>query len=156
MQSAAVLVSLNQPPPDRQYAKTDSVPHLGIKSVVMPKDKSKPWQITFELTATGKKPVAMSQGEFGVRVTRKAAPPLDICFYLLFPEQTPKVITVSPRKPMVFTVDVPPDAIPDDVFSSGEYALQIVVSAGKRQKPSVDYEWEGIEHSSDKYKFVIK
>ncbi len=41
-------------------------------------------------------------------------------------------------------------------WPSGEYALQIVILAGKRQKQTVDYEWEGREHLSNEYKFVIK
>ncbi len=151
-----VCVSLNSPPPVRERLKTDSVPCLHIKSVEMPKDTSKPWQITFELAATGKKPVAISQGDFRVRVTRKAPPPLDVCIYLLFPEKTPAIITVLPSKPMIFTVGVPPDPIPEDLRASGEYALQVVISAGKRQEQTIDYEWQGTGYSSEKYKFVIK
>ncbi len=45
-----INVSLLQVPV-RKYAKTDSTPRLHIKSVVMPKDRLKPWQITFELGA---------------------------------------------------------------------------------------------------------
>ncbi|MHB1035370.1 MAG: hypothetical protein ACYC35_11380 [Pirellulales bacterium] len=140
----------------REYLKTDSVLRLHIKSVVMPKDKSKPWQVTFELAASGQKLVAIPRGDFTVGLSRKTPPPSAMVMYVLFPEKTPEVIAVSPRKPMVFTLDVPPDAIPEELRASGDYALQVVISRGKRQQQTVDYEWQGRGYSSDEYRFLVK
>ncbi len=152
-----VSVSLRPRPPEPEYLKTDSAPRLRIKSVEMPNDMTRPWQITFELSATGKKPVAILQRNFDVLVTRIGPQPLKIGAYLLFPDQTPNIIKVSPDRPMSYAVQVPPDAIPEDLLSSGEYALQIVVGAAEKvRRQTVDYEWQGEGHSSDKYKFVIK
>ncbi len=148
-----ISVSLLQVPV-REYAKTDSSPRMCIKSVVVPEDRSKPLQITFELASTGKKPVAMLQSDFQIRLTGGNIPPYTR-FGNSFPEGTPQIIAIAPGKPVVFKLCVPVDEMGS--LSAGKYVVRIRIGNLKWREPQrFDYEWEGREHLSNEYKFVIK
>lgn len=140
--------------PERKYLKTDSSPRLHIKSVAVPKDHSQPLQVTFELSADGKKPVAILQRDFYVELTGGNIPPCTGFGYSL-PEGTPQTIVVSPDKPIALKYCIPVDVV--GRLSAGEYAVRVQIGGVKgREDQCLDYEWEGVKHSSDTYKFVIK
>jgi hypothetical protein len=133
--------------PKREYLKTDSTPRLRIKSVDVPDDHTKPLMVTFELAATGKKPVAISQRDFDIDLTGGDIPPYT-GFGFLFPKGTPEIIVISPAKPVVFTLSVLMNTIPTHRLSSGEYALLVRIGSFKSREPQCfDYEWEGAELS---------
>jgi hypothetical protein len=140
--------------PDRGYQKTDGAPRLQVKSVAVPEDRSQPLEIEFALAATGKKPVAILQSDFRVQLTGGNIPP-HTGFGFYFPEGTPQIVIVSPGKPALFKLHVPVETV--GPLSSGKYAVRIRIGSDKgREPPRFDYEWEGVEHSSDEYKFVIE
>ncbi len=150
-----ISVSLRQAPV-REFLKTDSSPRLRIMSVAVPEDRSEPLQVEFELAATGKKPVAILQSNFHVDLRGDNLLPGQ-GFGYPFPEGTPKIVIVSPGKPAVFKLSVP---VVDAVgrLSSGKYTLRLRIQEfrGGRQPQSYDYEWEGREHHSNDFKFVIE
>jgi hypothetical protein len=140
--------------PKREFQKTDGPPRLQIKSVEVAEDRSQPLQIEFALAATGKKPVAILQSNFHVQLTGGNIPPYP-AFGFYFPEGTPQIVVVSPDKPALFKLNVPMDSV--GWLSSGNYAVRIRIGSGKGRGPArFDYEWEGVEHSSEEYKFVVK
>lgn len=141
--------------PKREYLKTDSSPRMRIKAVLVPEDHSEPLQVDFDLSATGKKPVAIWRSNFHVHLTGGSISPGTL-FGFSFPKGAPYKIIVSPGKPTVFRIRV---VVADLVgsLSPGEYALRIRIGEIKSREPQrFDYEWEGQEHWSNEYKFVVK
>jgi len=146
-----VRVVLN-PPSARRYLRTDSTPRLRIRSVTVPEDGAKSLNVTFELAATGKKPLAIAKRDFDGSLTRNNLD-RDLECGVRFSEESPQIISVSPSKPIVLRVTVYFNA---DLLS-GEYVLRLRIGGGKGREPqSFDYEWEGQEYLSDNFKFVVK
>jgi hypothetical protein len=140
--------------PKREYAKTDSSPLIRIKSVAVPDDHSQPLQIEFDLSAIGKKPVAILQNDFQVYMEGGGIPPQS-GFLASFPKKTPGAIVVSPGKSAVFRLSV--HVAFAEWLSPGEYGARIRIGPAKqRERQRLDYEWEGEEHWSNEYKFVVK
>jgi hypothetical protein len=138
--------------PERKYLKTDSVPRLRIKSVTVPEDGAKSLHVTFELAATGQKPLAIAKHDFLSSLTGTNLPSYPI-LGVGFPDEAPEIISLSPSKPIVLRVTVPLDAgVP-----SGEYVLRIRIGSIKSRGPQrFDYDWQGREYLSENFKFVIK
>jgi len=146
----------------RKVLETDSSPRMRIKSVTLPKDRSKPLQITFELAAEGKMPLVVSQRHFGMTfVTEGRSLQRMPGVGVSFPKATPERITVLPGKPVMFTVTAsdamwnPVTRKPWSDLPSGQYVLCVTIGSGKDQSPAFDYEWVGDKYS-DEYRLVIK
>ena len=142
--------------PQREYLKTDSSIRLRIRSVEVPEDRADPLQVTVELAATGKKPVALFDSDFYVDLTGGNISPGRGFGYIL-PEGTPEKITISPSNPSVFKLGVPVgEAIGS--LSPGKYAVRVGI--GGHHKPrgrqSLDYQWQGKGYWSDEYKFIVR
>jgi len=139
--------------PTRELLKTDGSPGLRIKSVVVPQDRSAPFSVEFELSATGTKPVAIAQSDFWITLRGPGITP-GLGFTPSFPEGTPRTIVVWPGKPDVFTLRVPVDQVGRLV--SGQYSVRLIISEIKVRPQSYDYEWNGRGHHSDDFTFVIE
>ena len=138
--------------PPRQYLKTDSTPRLVIKSVAVPEDRSKPLQVELEVTAIGKKPVAISRYDFNVHLVGGSIPASQPLVGHFLPKATPEVIVVTPDKPFLLPISVVTGR-----WSAGDYTLRIWIGDFKTREPQeFDYEWEGKEYWSKEYKFVVK
>jgi hypothetical protein len=141
---------------ERQHIKSDSIPRLRIRSVVVPKQDSEPLQVTFDLSAEGKSPVAARQWNFKLFCTIADRSPIWVS--LVFPKGTPDPIIVRPGKPMTFTVTTKSAPIPDRTWSSlptGKYRLHVGIWKWKPGPQSFDYEWMGRGARSDEYKLVV-
>jgi hypothetical protein len=143
--------------PKRDYKKTDGPPRLQVKSVT-PEDAGKSLQVMFEIAATGKKPVAIWwRTDLQFRLMGGNIPPGSELIGYSFPEKTPQKIIVSPGKPTAIQATVLVVESGQAPLSPGEYALRIRIGPLKRREPQrFDYEWEGREHWSNEYKFVVK
>ena len=93
-----VTVTLDQTP-KREYLKTNSSPRIQIKSVV-PDKKANRLQVTFEVSAIGSKPLAISQRWFNSIIVGRDASS-DRTFSADFPKGTPEFISILPDKPAV-------------------------------------------------------
>jgi hypothetical protein len=152
---AICAVDVSFPGPKHEFLKTDSTPHLHVKSVVVQSDRSKPLAVTLEISADGSKPVAVLQSDFSARLRGGNTPPVSSVGFL-FPETTPQEIVVFPGKPLAYELSIPTDVIPGVRLSSGKYVLCIGICAFKGREPQrFDYEWEGEEYWSNEYRFTI-
>ncbi len=133
--------------PPKPPLPTDGNPHLHIKSVIVPENRKEPVRVAFELSTDGKRPLAVRQNQFVVRLMRG-----DTCAfegaYGSFSKDTPGVIVVQPGKPLLLTIAVSNNFVTDGLWSDldpGKYILRVVVSA-ERSKPGppVDYFWRGV------------
>jgi hypothetical protein len=152
-----VRVWLNVPPP-RDYLKTESSPRIRVKSVAVANDPSKPLQVTFELSAEGATPLAVSSGDFYIELRDAKSPQHTASLLAYFPEGTPLWIRVWPTKPIVLTAttrDSPFEGMGPDGRPSGEYRVEVRIYEFKPDRPGCDYHWQG-EKSSDEYTLVIK
>jgi len=150
--SVSVKQALSQ-----KYLVTDSFPGLCIKAVNVAQDASKSLQISFELFADGKKPLAVYQSQFSVHLARLNQP-FEFCSGdILFPKETPQVITVLPGKPIIITVIAFANKDTDKLWNSlpaGEYVLSIEIGGSKEQ--NYDYQWVSSPVDSDKYQLFIQ
>jgi hypothetical protein len=143
------------PAPKQNYLKTDSTPHLHIRSVTVQRDLSKPFVVALEITATGNKPVSIQASDFTADC-RGGNIPDSFGFSPRFPEGIPGIITVSPGKPLACDVWISVEGMPTGHLSPGRYKLRIGICPFKGREPqSYDYEWEGDEYWSNEYTFLI-
>src|SRR5689334_17366607 len=96
--AAAVL------PAADKYLSTRSSPLLRIKSVDYPEKKSDAFKIALELAADGKTPVAVSQKQFSVYIGAADHPERFFIGDASFAQNAPRVMTVSPDKPLLISV----------------------------------------------------
>jgi hypothetical protein len=157
---ASIIPAARRP----EYLKTDSSPRMRVKSVTVPEDRSKPFQITFELAAEGTTPLGLKQSQFAIAfsplgTTPRHSPNADATF----PKGTPDRIIVSPGKPITLTVSASisywerAPSTQRRLLPAGEYILCVAVVSGKDESegPRFDYQW--VFHTwSDEYKFAIK
>jgi len=138
------------------FVKTDSYPRLRIKSVVEPQERAQPLQITLELAADGKTPLALSQQQFSVHIFTDQQPYLFVG-HASFATNAPKLFTASPQKPVTLTLTTSTNR-----FGGGErwsqlppakYTLRVYINSGKTRE--FDYQWLG-QNFTDDYKLVIK
>jgi hypothetical protein len=156
--SARVLLNPRARP--TTYLKTDSTPRMRIKSAVVPKDRSKSLEVTFELSADGKRLLVIAQNQFYIQLTTRGTSPGDIPpVGVSFPKGTPDRIAVSPGKQITLTVNAastlwnPVTRTPWSDLPPGEYVLVVRVGFDKDQ--AFDYQWMG-EWTSEEYKLVVK
>ena len=132
-----------------KHAKPDGWPILEILSVALPQEATKPMEIKFKISVSGKTPIAICQSNF---VTKLEARDLNSFYWgvLDFPTNTPKIVIARPGKPLVITAtsvyasrgghlkwrDIPPN----------EYLLFIGVGSGKSRM--FDYEFLGGANSN--------
>ncbi len=147
-----VTVTLDQTP-KRGYLKTNSTPRIQIKSVV-PDKKANRLQVTFEVSAIGSKPLAISQRWFNSIIVGRDASS-DRTFSADFPKGTPEFISILPDKPAVLSAIVRIDPTSDGQFylSPGDHALRVQVGGHKPDRARIDYEWQGMAVFSDDYNF---
>ena len=163
-----VVVLVNQPPPP-EYRKTDSTPHMRIKSVKVLRHATKPLEVTFELAARGTTPLALesSPRQFSLRLVRQGEP-LASAWAIdhsrgmdaSFPEGTARRITVLPGKPITLTLtaDLTGSRIAIGPWSDlrpGKYVVAVAIGYAKPEGPYFDYHWVG-DNLSDEYEFTIK
>jgi hypothetical protein len=154
-----------QPPPP---LKTDSNPRVTVKSVVVPKDRTKPLRVTYEIAAEGKLPVGLLFNQVGVRLTlgnsvlcETVGPFSDGCEEFIY--------LIKPGAPRSFTVTVPDDSTLDDGdwdgFHPGKdtYAVQAVIDGQSvLRADAFDYSWvngrprRDCKVESKKFEFTVK
>jgi len=147
-----------------KHLKTDSSPRMRIKSVTVPEDRLKPFQITFELSADGNTPLGLKQSQFGIAlgapgVSPRHSPNASVSF----PKGTPDPIIVSPGKPVTFTVSAlisywePAPSTLRRVLPAAEYPVCVAIFSGKDEAEGPDFDYQWVFHTwSDEYKFVVK
>jgi hypothetical protein len=150
----SISVSLNQIK-TKDYLKTQSYPSLKIKSVIKPKASSQPLQVTLEITAIGKTPVALGQNQFSVRIFTDDEP----CRFLgnaSFETNTAQIFKVEPQKPLIISMSASTNRLGKQEhwsdLPSGNYQLSVDVNSGKDQK--FDYQWLGVSYT-DTYPLLI-
>jgi len=138
------------------FLLTASHPRLRIKSVTAQRQRSQPLQVTLELAADGKTPVAVAQEQFSVHIYT-ANKPFLFDGDAAFEASAPKVFTVSPQKPSTLTLTTSTDRFGRrkhwDDLPHGSYTLRVYLNSGK--DVTFDYKWLGQTYSDD-YKLVVK
>jgi hypothetical protein len=137
------------------YLSRHAWPKLTIKSVVAPKEKTQPLQLTFELASVGKTPVAVAENQFTVVIAKWR------WFFegkLSLTNTTSKILTVHPDKPLtvsalVFLTEAEAEKKHWIDLAPGKYRAQIYVNSGKTQQ--FDYQYMG-QNFSDQYEFEVK
>ena len=123
----------------------DGSPHMKIKSVTVPQDRTKPIQATVELTTDGKKPLGIDP----MRVHICLFDGEDRVFYgeALVPETARRpTFSVDPGKAVSLAVSSSTNSGDGKLWSDlapGKYILCVVVGTEKGNEPKFDYEWVG-------------
>ena len=136
------------------YLAPDGSPSLRIKSVTSPVHRPESLEITLELAATGKTPVAISQDHFGVVIG-----PLFPQFGTdaVFGTNSPVIIIAKPDKPVTLTFTVSTNETGFLAnwanLKPGRHTVRVVIGCDKTQH--FDYEYMG-RWRSDDYEFQLK
>src|ERR1700704_2383817 len=81
-----------------RFREPRSHPQMSIKIVMMPKERSRPLQVLFELAAEGKSPIAVSKQQFSVHIGNDEQPRAFVG-NAVFSTNAPKVFTVPAKIP---------------------------------------------------------
>ena len=139
------------------FLKTESYPRLHIQSVNAPQQQKQPLQITLELAADGKTPLALSQDQFTIQIFTDKQPVALFDGYASFAMNAPKVFTVSPNKPSTLTMSAFTNRFGRGEWwyelPPGSYTLRVYINSGKTRE--FDYQWLGQNFTAD-YKLFIK
>ena len=93
-------ISLKKYVPPKPPLRSDSNPPLRVKSVAMPKGRTGTLQVTFELAADGKSPLAVTEAQVSVRLYDG-----ETCVFEGHPTKNPPdVFRVQPGKPSTFSI----------------------------------------------------
>jgi hypothetical protein len=132
------------------FLGTNSEPVLRITKVTIPKERKQPLEITFEFTAEGKGPVALSQEQFSLHIFNSDQPYLFVS-EMLFPKGSARVFVVHPDKPVTLSAKSAKNRFGDhgtwSDLSPGKYKLQIYANSGKLRE--FDYQWLGQTYSPE-------
>ena len=157
-----VTISLKKVATAKPPLPTDSSPGVRVKSVTVPKRRTEPLQIVFELSADGKSPLAVTEAQVSVRLYDG-----ETCVFEGHPTKNPPdVFRVQSGKPSTFSIALKAKVRNNGAWGDlvpGKYVLRVVVvGAGsmKSQGPPVDYQRRGgvpapDERSSEGYKIAI-
>jgi len=135
-----------------RYLPAESDPKLEIKGIAVPKDRSQPLDVTFELAAQGRRngPVAISQQQLSLHISTKDEPYLFVSD-LQFPKSTPSVFVVEPGKPTKLSAKSSSDRFHDNrpwsALPPGKYRVRVYINSGKSLE--FDYQWLGSTYSAD-------
>jgi hypothetical protein len=163
-----VEISLKKYVPPLPPLKTDSNPRVTVKSVVVPKDRTKPLQVTYEIAAEGKLPLGLLFNQVYVRLTLKDSvlretdgPFSDGCEEFTY--------LIKPGSPRTFTVKVPDDSALEDGDWDGlhpgkdKYAVQVGIDGRSVLKgEAFDYSWVNgrprgdCKVESKKFEFTVR
>jgi hypothetical protein len=141
--------------PPRTLLQTESTPRISIKSVSVPKDRSQPLEVSFELAAIGKTPLAFSKTQFEIRISTEDAQSSLCGFATSFTKDTPEPIIVLPEK--AITLKVTPqnlnfhNKLSD--LEAGDYKLRINIAPARANH--YDYQAVGQTYSEE-YKFKLE
>jgi len=136
------------------YLSPDGWIRPRIKAVAITKERPQHLQVTFELVAVGKTPVAVAQDQFGILISKRR-------WYfdsgLSFTNGAPRIFTVSPDTRLTINATVLLTNKWDEKqrwieLSPGQYGAQIFIGSGKTRQ--FDYQWMG-QMSSDRLEFEI-
>lgn len=139
-----------------RYKPTDNSPRMSIRSIAVPQQPRKGIQLTFELAAGGEAPVAVSQQQFSVQLSRANQLSDTYTGQAQFSKETPQVITVLLGNPVVLSVDAFTDGDNGGLLTnlpSGEYVVHIEI--GGRKSQEFDYQWTSRPVHSDQRKVVL-
>jgi hypothetical protein len=130
------------------YLASDGPPSLRIMSVISPVHKPESLEITLELAATGKTPVAISQNHFGVRIG-PLYPQFDTD--VVFGTNSPHIFIAKPDKPVSLTFTVSTNGSHFLAYwtnlKPGRHTVKVLIGCDKGQH--FDYEYMGQWHSDD-------
>jgi hypothetical protein len=137
-----------------EYLAFDSDPSLHIKTATVQQNGSLSIHISFEFSASGLTPLAVSRTQLTVSLSGNNT------YYrsrnVSFDTGTPEMIVVKPGEPLEITItasDFFDEIKQSNDLPAGQYALSIgIYPDGKEQH--FDYQWQGETHSDD-YKFDI-
>jgi hypothetical protein len=141
--------------PPRELLKTESKPQISIKSVSVPEERSKPLEISFELAAIGKTPLAFSKTQFRILISTEETQHSADFFATSFSKDTPEPIIVLPEK--AITLKVTPqnlnfhNKLSD--LEAGDYKLRINIAPARANH--YDYQAVGQTYSEE-YKFKLE
>ena len=140
-----VYISLKNYVPPKPPLRSDSTPRVRLKSVTVPKDRAKPLQVAFELSADGKTPVGLIQGQFNAYIMQGDSQAFTGT--VQFPDTSaPQRVLVKPGSPITYTVSVPDEpTILEGQWKGldpGKYTLQVIVEGvGLEKGMGFDYLW---------------
>jgi hypothetical protein len=136
-----------------RFRAPEGFPRLRIKSVATPKEKSRPLELTVELTADGKTPVSVSREQFSVHIS----PYPSFIADAIFPTNAPQVFTVPSQKSVSFTLSVSTNRFDRgerwSELRPGKHTIQVYLNSGKSRE--FDYQFLGQTYS-DSHEIEIK
>jgi hypothetical protein len=149
----------------RPPLKTDSNPRVTVKSVIVPKDRTKPLQVTFEIAADGKLPLGLLFRQIDIRLTLGKS--------VLWetpgvpPEDFEPIYLIKPGSPRTLTLEAPDENLLEDGdwegLHSGKYAIQVVIDGQSVMAgEAFDYSWVNGHPRRDckvepkKFEFTVK
>jgi hypothetical protein len=127
-----------------RFLPSASYPRLRIKSATTPIKRPELMKVTLEMSAEGKGPVALSQGQIGVTVS----PYPYVYVKPTFETNAPLVFIIRPDKPVIVSFTVPTAN-----FRPGKQRFDVGFGSGKTQE--FDYQFLGQGHSEN-YEIEVK
>ena len=146
----AVASLAGQQPP---YLSPDPAVKFQIKGVTVPTNLSQPLQVTFEMAATGKTPIAVSQDHFAFVMWRPGNFSEE-SGDLLFSNTVPNILIAQSMSNITITATIASNDFHQSWSHSGpgQYGMQIAIGSDKTRH--FDYEYMG-QRRSDPYLFAV-
>jgi hypothetical protein len=149
-----ISVSLTSGTSDKaasKFAVTASRPKVRIVAVRASQLVRGGLDVTFEIAADGKSPIAFSQSQVRVDLGEQEGSPYFEAKTLRFTRETPGVLKVAPGKPVVLTVGVDGEFGPLGRWGdlpAGRYSIGVSVCGNTKGEQRFDYHWIGSAHSA--------
>jgi hypothetical protein len=140
--------------PPRELLKAESTPRISIKSVSVPKDRSQPLEISFELAVIGKTPLAFSKTQFRILISTEEDQHSAYFFATSFSKDTPEPIIVLPEKAITLKVATKYLKLQNQLSDLEARDYNICINITPARANHYDYQAVGQTYSEE-YKFSL-